>query len=238
VQRCGVSQVGAALEAGEDITLVLIDRETTNAAVEDLRQRATAAGIEVIEGSSGDLWRMARDTAAEPPHEILALVGRDPKKHSTEALADGGLVWLLAGARYAQNIGYSIRTAEVSGADAIIIDADVTGEERRTAVRASMRANRFMPVEWADSETALAAASAAGARVVAIEDVGDTEPWQADLTGPLLLVVGGERHGVPAAVLQAADSIIRIPMAGFVPSYNLQAPMAVVAVEALRQRRG
>jgi len=32
--------------------------------------------------------------------------------------------------------------------------------------------------------------------------------------------------------------VIRVPMTGFVPSYNLQAPVAVVAAEALRQRNG
>jgi tRNA G18 (ribose-2'-O)-methylase SpoU len=73
--------------------------------------------------------------------------------------------------------------------------------------------------------------------VAGIEDVGDVEPWDSDLTGDLLLIIGGENEGIPADVLGACDSVIRIPMAGFTPSYNLQAPMAIVAVEALRQRR-
>ena len=51
-----------------------------------------------------------------------------------------------------------------------------------------------------------------------------------------MLVVGGERDGIRDSILNASDSIVRIPMAGFVPSYNLQAPVAVVAAEALRQR--
>ena len=51
-----------------------------------------------------------------------------------------------------------------------------------------------------------------------------------------MLVVGGERDGIPNSILRASDSVVRIPMAGFVPSYNLQAPMAVVAAEAMRQR--
>jgi tRNA G18 (ribose-2'-O)-methylase SpoU len=52
-----------------------------------------------------------------------------------------------------------------------------------------------------------------------------------------MLIIGGENAGISDDLLEAADQAIRIPMAGFTPSYNLQAPMAVVAVEALRQRR-
>jgi tRNA G18 (ribose-2'-O)-methylase SpoU len=48
-------------------------------------------------------------------------------------------------------------------------------------------------------------------------------------------VVGGERHGIPKEVLAACDDAIRIPMWGFIPSYNLQAAMAAVACERLRQ---
>jgi hypothetical protein len=52
--------------------------------------------------------------------------------------------------------------------------------------------------------------------------------------GPL--VVGGERHGVPTDLRVAADVGVRVPMAGFIPSYNVQAALAIVVGERLRQR--
>ena len=55
------------------------------------------------------------------------------------------------------------------------------------------------------------------------------------LTGPLLVVVGGEEAGVPRAVLEEADRVVRVPMNGFLPSYNLQAAMAIVMGDRLRQ---
>jgi tRNA G18 (ribose-2'-O)-methylase SpoU len=36
-------------------------------------------------------------------------------------------------------------------------------------------------------------------------------------------------------VLAAADAVVRIPMAGFLRSYNLQAAVAIVAAERMRQ---
>ena len=52
----------------------------------------------------------------------------------------------------------------------------------------------------------------------------------------LILVVGSEREGVSQEVLDACDEVVRLPMNGFVPSYNLQVAISVLAVESLRQR--
>ena len=60
-------------------------------------------------------------------------------------------------------------------------------------------------------------------------------PWEEDLRGPTLFVVGGEKHGIPDGLLQMADRVLRLPMLGFIPSYNLQAAMAMVAGERMRQ---
>ena len=71
---------------------------------------------------------------------------------------------------------------------------------------------------------------------VVAEDIGEQGPWDEDLTGDVILVVGAEREGVSEPVLEAADAVVKLPMDGFVPSYNLQVAVSVLAVEALRQR--
>ena len=75
----------------------------------------------------------------------------------------------------------------------------------------------------------------AGRTVVAVEDVGKHAPWQVDLRGPVLIIVGGEEAGISEALRSQADAIVRVPMHGFLPSYNLQAAMAIVMGERLRQ---
>ena len=77
--------------------------------------------------------------------------------------------------------------------------------------------------------------AACNRRIVVAEDVGKKAPWDADLTGDVLLVVGAENEGVSAEVLAAADEIVRLPMPGFVPSYNLQVAVSALAIERLRQ---
>ena len=235
MQRCGVDEVESALNS-EDVTLLLVLRDSEDKEIARLREMAERRDIPVREGSKTDLWRMARHNDGDEPHGILALVGRDPNASIEQVLSTGGLVWLLAGARYPVNIGFTIRTAEVSGADAVFVDCNLNHDERKAAVRTSMKAHRFMPVHWVDGDDIVAQAREAGFRIVALEDSGDTAPWDEDLTGDVLLIVGGEHDGISDSILDASDSIIRVPMAGFVPSYNLQAPMAIVSAEALRQR--
>ena len=150
-------------------------------------------------------------------------------------LALPGCAWALVGLAYPGNTGFASRAAEVSGADGVFVDGDFQHEGRREALRASMRADRFMPVFWEPALPLLDDARRAGRSIFAIEDVGDAAPWEVDLARPALFIVGGERHGIPREVLDGADRILRIPMHGFIPSYNLQAAMAMVAGERLRQ---
>jgi tRNA G18 (ribose-2'-O)-methylase SpoU len=235
VQRCGKLEVEEALES-EEVTMLLVLRDSEDGDVINLRQIAETRGIPVRQASRNDMWRMARRNDGAVPPSILALVGRNPDASIDQVLSSPGLVWLIAGARYPVNIGFTIRTAEVSGASAVFVDGGLSNSERKAAMRASMKSHRFMPVHWVDGGNLVARAREAGFRIVSLEDSGDVEPWDEDLTGSVMLVVGGEHDGIPKAILDASDSIIRVPMAGFVPSYNLQAPMAVVATEALRQR--
>ena len=95
-----------------------------------------------------------------------------------------------------------------------------------------MRAVRFIPVVYATTEEILAACNR---RIVVAEDVGEIAPWDTDLTGDIMLVVGGENAGVSKEILSAADDIVRLPMPGFVPSYNLQVAVSALAMERLRQ---
>ena len=235
MQRCGIAEVSSALKS-EDVSLILTLRESEDIEVTRLLDMAKEKGVRVRETSRNDMWRMSRVNEGEEPPPILALVGRDPDAGTGEILSSGGLCWLLDGARYPVNIGYTIRTAEVSGAMAVFVDGKLSNAEKKAARRASMKADRFMPVHWVDGFEFVKMARAAGFRIISLEDSGDLEPWDEDLSGNVILVVGGEHDGISKSILDYSDSVIRVPMSGFVPSYNLQAPMAVVAAESLRQR--
>ena len=228
-QITGRDAVLAALLAGEPIQMVLVDREKDTS---DIRETCEKLGILLEEGSTNDLWRMS----AEGFVDALALTGRIPNGDLDQILERGGTIWFFDGVTYSTNLGFAIRCAEVSGADAVVLNVAKTHEERRTIRRSSMRADRFIPVVYSTTEEILNGAKANNIRIIAVEDVGSHEPWDEDLTGDVMLVVGAEKEGVSEQVLAAADACVLLPMDGFVPSYNLQVAVSVVAVEALRQR--
>ncbi len=225
LQITGEENVLAALKNGEDIRLVLVDREED---CSEIIQLCNDRGIKVSEGSSTDLWRMS----ANGQQKALALRGREPQGTLEEVFERKGVIWLFDGVEYAPNLGFGVRTAEVSGATAVIVNVSKTHEEKRTIRRASMRATRFIPVVYASTEEIL---TACNRRIVVAEDIGGKAPWETDLTGDVLLVVGAENAGVSKEILDAADQIVRLPMPGFIPSYNLQVAVSALAIERLRQ---
>ncbi len=224
-QITGSEAVLAALDNSEDIQLVLMDRKNRN---EEICNICVKRGITLEEGSANDLKRMSLDGTSD----VLALIGREPEGTLEEVFNRPGAIWLFDGVSYATNIGFAIRTAEVSGATAVLLNVEKTHSERRTVRRSAMRADRFIPVIYAKTEEIL---KANNRRIIAAEDIGDKTPWQTDLTGDVLLVVGAEMEGVSSEVLSVADEVVRLPMDGFVPSYNLQVAVSALAMERLRQ---
>ena len=102
-------------------------------------------------------------------------------------------------------------------------------------MRFAMQADRFFPVLDAEAEAAVASARRAGRRLYALETEGQQTPFEAALEGSLAVFLGGEAEGIPAAILARMDAILRVPMRGFIPSYNVQAAAGIVLGEWLRR---
>jgi 23S rRNA (guanosine2251-2'-O)-methyltransferase len=60
--------------------------------------------------------------------------------------------------------------------------------------------------------------------------------WEADLSGPLCLVLGGEAEGLRPLVARSCDFLVSLPMRGRLGSLNVSAAAAVLCYEVLRQR--
>jgi tRNA G18 (ribose-2'-O)-methylase SpoU len=234
-QLSGAGAIGAALERGEAARLIVVREGARGAPVERLLARAREAGIPVQRAGARDFDRLRGSATAR---DALAMLGARPDAGMDEVLRGPGAAWLLSGVAYPGNAGFAVRTAEVSGAAGVFLDSPFDRDQRRDALRASMRADRFLPVFWKRTDVVLAAAIQSGRRIVGIEDVGRQAPWEVDLSGPVLFVVGGEADGIPEAALARCDHVVRIPMAGFIRSYNLQAAVAVVSAERMRQLGG
>jgi tRNA G18 (ribose-2'-O)-methylase SpoU len=207
----GVEAIERALRDDADVRLILVATDAAGSDLKAVLERAQRLGISVQSVSRRVLTRLS----VEGPADALALVGRDPIAGIDEMIAAGGATWLLVGVAYPGNVGMVVRTVEVSGGVGIVVDAKFDGEGRKAALRASMRADKFMPVHWAPPWRILECAEAVGHSIYAIDEAGE--------------------HGIAPAVLEHCHARIRIPMAGFIPCYNLQAAVSAIATERLRQ---
>lgn len=228
----GHAAILRALAERADVQLILVRAGDDAADTRALIEAGERQGVKIWRGGAGDLRRLGRGPESD---RAVALLGPPPIAALPELLARGGLTWLLHHISFPSNVGFAVRTAEVSGADGVIVDAEFNHEQRARITHVSMGAARMLPVLYCDTLEVLAQAAIAAVHTIAIEDVGDKAPWEVDLRGPTLCILGGEHSGLPREILERCQAHVRIPMAGFVPSYNVQGALASIASERLRQ---
>jgi tRNA G18 (ribose-2'-O)-methylase SpoU len=141
------------------------------------------------------------------------------------------------------NIGTLVRSADAFGAAGVIVTGHAADPYDPRAVRASTGSLFAVPVVRAAGHREVldwvAGLRRVGvpAQLVGTDERGDADVAAHDLTGPTVLLVGNETHGLSAAWRAAADRMLRIPMTGAASSLNAAAAATVVLYEATRQRR-
>lgn len=214
------------------ISLLLCRDGEPSSAARILIDRARELDISVLIESEREMRRMSSGDVAR---ELIALEGPSPEITLDELMGRKGLVFVLVGLRYPGNVGFILRSAEVSGAAGVVIVNDWEGPQLSEALRVGMRADRFFPVIEGEVLPAISAARRVGRRVVALETAGTKMLWDADLVSPTVVVVGSETMGISHEILESVDDIVRIPTPGFIPSYNVQAAVGMLLGEWLRQ---
>lgn len=138
-----------------------------------------------------------------------------------------------------RNLGALLRTADAFGVHGVLLprhhQVGVTGAAARTAMGAAESVVVAREGNLADSLEAL---KAAAVWVFGAVPEGGLAPWDADLTGPLCLVLGGEGQGLRPRVARACDVLLTVPMLGRVESLNVAAAGAALCYEVARQRAG
>jgi len=174
---------------------------------------------------------------------VIGLVG-ERRERSVDALlaevGEGSLLVALDGIEDPFNFGQAVRALYAAGVDGLVVRRSWESA-LATVTRASAGATELLPTaHTASIEEAAESARTAGQRVVcAVADADATEVHDADLTGGLLIVIGGERRGVTRSFVSRADDLIRIGYGRTrAPDLGAAAAAAIIGFEALRQRRG
>ncbi len=179
----------------------------------------------------------------DKPEGILAVVRQpvwsiEDVQNSTENQQAPPLLLVAVGTQKPGNLGAMVRTAEAAGCVAVIAAGTPVDIFNPNAIRASTCAVFTLPVIGMNDDDALACLRELGFQIAATTPTqGASNYTDADLTGPLAVVIGPEDTGLNDAWLDAADRKLAIPTLGqTVDSLNAANAAAVVLYEAVRQR--
>ncbi|WP_333871692.1 23S rRNA (guanosine(2251)-2'-O)-methyltransferase RlmB [Desulforamulus putei] len=135
------------------------------------------------------------------------------------------------------NLGAILRTVDAAGAHGVIIPQRRSVALTSTVAKASAGAVEYVPVARVTNlDQTIRQLKDRGIWVVGADMEGPEVYWEAKLTGPLLLVIGGEGKGIGRLIKERCDMLVRLPMAGHVGSLNASVAAALLIYEVVRQR--
>ena len=211
-------------------------------ALEKLVLHATSLRIPIVEVEGGTLTALAGFDG----HQGIALVVA-PRRYADldDILArsiersEPPFILVLDSLEDPQNVGSLLRSAEAAGTHGVVFPTRRQAPLTPSAVKASAGAVEHLllaPVD--DLAGALADLHARGLRIVGADAEASLTVREADLRGPLALVVGSEGQGLGPAVRRRCDLLVRIPMRGAVGSLNASVAGSILLYEATTQRGG
>ncbi len=224
------------------IQTVFIDRtrlEKKAREVAFLRRKAFELGFAIEEVHPEDLNALTSGTT----HGGIVAVCSDrtlPVLPSDGArINPHGFYVLLEGIEDPYNFGYTVRSLYAAGADGVILPPRNWMGVAGLVARASAGTSEKMPLWISDPSQAAAIFKRLGYRVACAEIRDSVDLFEADLSLPLLLVIGGEKRGISRGVLDQADLRVRIAYGtDFRGSLSSAASAAVLAFEVLRRKAG
>ena len=209
-------------------------------ALERLVLHATSLRIPVVEVEGGTLTAIAGFDG----HQGIALVV-EPRTYAglDDVLAravernEPPFVLVLDSLEDPQNVGTLLRSAEAAGVHGVVFPTHRQAPLTPAAIKASAGAVEHLllcPVD--DLPGALSDLRIRGLRVAAAEADAPMTAAQADLRGPLAIVVGSEGQGLSPVVRRRADLAVRIPMRGAIGSLNAAVAGSILLFAAVAQR--
>lgn len=237
----GINTVLAALERpGADLLRIYLQDDLRGKRATRLHEVINQQQVRVERVSSDELTRLTGN--AKHQGVAAAMLDSGPLDDS-QALAlieslENPLILVLDSVEDPRNFGACLRTADAAGVDLV-----VTGRSRGVDItpvvsKVASGAAESQPVARVSNLARfIAAMQDSNVWVVGADERGPVEIYDANLTGPLAVVMGAEGRGLRRLTRERCDTLVRLPMRGAVESLNVAVAAGVCLYECLRQRR-
>jgi RNA methyltransferase, TrmH family len=135
------------------------------------------------------------------------------------------------------NLGTILRTADASGADAVIVADPMTDIFNPNVVRSSIGTLFTVPIFVSDSRTVLKFLKEKRIEIIAATPSSDLLYTSVNLNKPIALAFGTEQLGLSKIWMENSDVFVKIPMFGKADSLNVAVATTILLYETLRQRK-
>ena len=239
LQIFGTRAIIEAVEAGEEVDKVFLQRGVSNPLTQELTTLIRKKGIPVSFVPVEKLNKLTPNNhqgavatiSPIPFHNFEALVERILEKEEVP------LLLLLDGLSDVRNFGAIIRTAACTGVHAIIIPKKGGAPVNADTVKTSAGAAFKVPITKVDHlKDAIYYLQGSGVQIVAATEKSNTLLYHTDLTKPTAIVMGSEQHGVSSGLLKLADHSVKLPMTEAIASLNVSVACGAFLYEIVRQR--
>ena len=241
----GMTSLSAVIESAlaemndRRITEVLFDKSKAQSKAKEiayLRRMAEKLDFTVRDADAEEIDTLA--TGNSHGGIIARCTERTIPQLMAESLPDAGFVVMIEGIEDPYNFGYALRSIYAAGADAVILTPRNWMSAAGVVCRSSAGASELLPLFVSEPEDAVHMAKAAGYKVVCAGIRDSVSAFDADLTRPIFLIVGGEKRGISRAVLDLADEVVRLDYGRpFRGSLSAASAASILAYEVLRQNR-
>lgn len=213
-----------------DLLRVACSRDARDA-VAELTQWSSNAKLPTLERNDTELERMA----GSAHHEGVCVMTK-PRKWTTPSelaellVRDKGVAVALDRVRNPYNVGAILRSAAFFGVDAVLLAGTLSPQAVRVAEGGAERVKLSRTTDMADT---LARLRAKGVRVIGTDGHATKDAKSANLSRPLVLVMGNEREGINERMRAQCDETIALRGAGKIESLNV-AVAAGILIAAIR----
>ena len=217
--------ISVALDVGMEPVSLLCERKHIEGDARSIIERCPD-DMPVYTGSR-DL--LAQLTGYTLTRGVLCAMRRPMPPPPEDVCREAHRIVVLHGVCDTTNVGAIFRSAAALGIDAVLMTRDSCDPLNRRAVRVSMGSVFLVPWTWLDSEDGTSAGTVhklqdmgftTAAMALRHDDISISDP-KLKATDRLALIMGTEGDGLPEAVIDAADYVVKIPMHHGVDSLNV-----------------
>jgi 23S rRNA (guanosine2251-2'-O)-methyltransferase len=235
----GIRPVIEAIKSGKEVEKLLIQKDQHSILIQELMKLARDLKIPITFVPVEKLNTITRKAHQGVICYVSPIIYSSLDHIITECFQKGKtpLILILDRITDVRNFGAIARTAECSGADAIVIPSRGSAQISSDAIKTSAGALNFIPVCREENlKNTLNYLKDSGLQIIGCSEKADKNLFEADYKLPTAIIMGSEEDGISPEYLKKCDVTVKIPIKGQIQSLNVSVATGMILYEAIRQR--